>query len=326
MNKKKYTKWIVIALIASTVVCTVFIIHQENDRQQKQYDIATLSQEIQQREIELRHLEEALSSLEREEEKATQCCATIEPIFLEPDSAVSGTLALEFQKVRSTGVIVLTGNQLPGMEGYMTAEEFRTLLESGWEYCWRYNGEDDLQSWYDGLCSAAQSLGVAVTDSVYFVENSHQPDRDEAFIQLGFKNLIHQGEYENSAQTNLTDEKGVWHIPISAIEINDAGLSVLDHSIKNSDNAVLLLSLRRGDHYISMNDLLYTLSNICSPYIKADQLSICGFSEARMIQAENQKKREMNESPFSEEYLQLQQQIQALNEQLDTLRMRFEKL
>ena len=326
MNNPRHTKWIVIAAVAIVVICTLFILIKQTDSQQKQNDVAALSEEIQRKEIELRRIEEALISLEREEKKQLQCTGTIEMLFQEPDSLVYNTLAPTFSKYRALGVIVLAGDQLPGMDGNMTEDEFRSLLEYGWEYCWRYDGEGNLQVWYEGLLSAAQSLKIALTDSVYFSENCYQPERDDEFVQLGFRNLIYSDEYSINTQTDLSLVANVLHIQLYELANNEADSQKLNDIIENSENAAGMLSLRGEKKYFSSGDLIYALSTIWAPYINAGQLSICGFSEARTIQAENQRKRALNESPYSEEYVRLQQQIQALNEQLNTLRMRFEQL
>ena len=326
MNKKQYTKWIVIAAAAVVMLCAVFILVRRSNDQRRQNEIMALSQEIQQREIELRHLEVELNSLEHEEKKRLQCTGTIEVLFQEPDSVICSTLVPRFSAYEVTGVIVLAADQLPGMEGYMTAEEFRSLLGQGWEYCWRYDGEEDLLLWYGHLCTAAQSLGVAVTDTVYFPENSYQPERDAEFIRYGFKNLVYKGSYALDSQADLPDEAGAWRIQLYELASNEANSGRLNAITKNGENTAGTLSLRIGTDYLSTDEVIYVLTVGWAPYINAGQLSICGFSEARTIQAENQRKREMNESPFSEEYVQLQQQIEALDQEINDMRKRFEQL
>lgn len=326
MNKKQYTKWIVIAAAAVIVVCAVFILVRRSNDQRRQNEITALSREIQRREIELGRLKDELYGLEREEKKLLRCTGTMEVLFKEPDRAIYSTLLPKFSKYKAGGVIVLAGDQLPGMEGYLTEEEFRFLMEQGWEYCWRYDGEEDLLLWYGRLCSAAQSLGVPTTDSVLFAENCYQPERDAEFIRYGFKNLIYQGDYALSSQADLPDEAGILHIQLYELGSDEANAEKLNTLITNSENVALMLSLRHGTHYISAGDIIYALSTIWAPYINAGQMSICGFSEARTIQEENGRKRAVNESPFSEEYLRLQQQIEALDLEINDMRKRFEQL
>ena len=130
------------------------------------------------------------------------CGAFLSLLMEEPNAAVYSVI---YQKMRDpagdgseaplTGIIALSPDRLPGMEGNMSREEFFEMLNAGWSYIIRYSdAEEPVESFLDRSAQALATLGLSLPNAIYFDYDCYTVDLNPTLEQLGIKYAVHHGE------------------------------------------------------------------------------------------------------------------------------------
>ena len=147
-------------------------------------------------------------------------------IFVSLDSALYTEALPTFnsEDLPLKGVMALSPDELPGMEGNVTMSEYAELSELGWESAVYWKGpqvaegesisdEDaaaQLSEYLSTLDSALDALGIDMPKSMVMPCQASSGVYDAALDGFGIENLLH--DYENRDDLVSADRpEGVWH-------------------------------------------------------------------------------------------------------------------
>lgn len=104
------------------------------------------------------------------------------------------------------GTLILSEECFPSKEGYLTIDDFNTLIKKGWNYCILYENAEQ----FDYLHHLFEVNGMR-TDTVYFKKGTYDISIDNQLIALGYKSIVHHGENGmNLYQDDVNN--GIWHV------------------------------------------------------------------------------------------------------------------
>lgn len=156
-------------------------------------------------------IEQELETLEETYEKSTSPNAVVQVLFTELDEQVYTLCYPIMQEYEYTGTLALSPEQFPGEEGCMTVEQFRELIDAGWEICITWQTGADVNQWWPNLQNKLTVLGVESGQVLYFPKGTYSADLDASIQELGFSvAVISKAEEETPLQ--LQYEEGVWHV------------------------------------------------------------------------------------------------------------------
>ena len=193
---------VMLSLILSFASC------KRKDRAQYDHELSILLHDKQRLKNER---EKILLTIENELGKAA--CMSI--VFVELDSALY-TDAFPIMSARDegdasvVGVMALSEDELPGLEGKITLSEYNELIDSGWGNALYWDGQGELSAFIDDMTDTLTPLGIDLPGSLIFADGAYSPDYDELLLDSGILNIVHSGENELSF-VEKSKPSGVWH-------------------------------------------------------------------------------------------------------------------
>ena len=144
-------------------------------------------------------------------------------IFLGVDSGIYDDILpiMESDDMAFTGVLCFFEDELPGMEGNITLEQYADLVDRGWETAWYWRGAadgDDGSADLEVFLSAMETefserLGDIDSEfptSIVFDAGVYLPEYDIILERHGVKNAVCDGEDDVELVTDVVPE-GIWH-------------------------------------------------------------------------------------------------------------------
>lgn len=119
--------------------------------------------------------------------------------------------------VKLTGVMALSENELPGMDGKITVSQYRELVEHGWETTlyWNKTASDvgEIMSFLDNMKSELSELGIDFPKSIVFEEGTYTVIYDGLLSGYGIETVMHDGNNDFGIIASEKPE-GTWHAGI----------------------------------------------------------------------------------------------------------------
>ena len=112
--------------------------------------------------------------------------------------------------VAIVGVLALSEDELPGLDGKLTLSEYNALTDAGWGSALYWNGEKELDSFITDMELLLDGIGIDLPDSVVFAYGTYSSECDATLLSHGIGNAVHSGE-ENLTYVEGSDPDGVWH-------------------------------------------------------------------------------------------------------------------
>ena len=108
------------------------------------------------------------------------------------------------------GVIAFSADELPGLDGKISIEQYGELIANGWGSALYWNGEVSLGDFIVQMKSLLENIGIELPASLMFGPNLYTYDYDVILSAHGIENAVHGAEGE--LQTIESGEPdGVWH-------------------------------------------------------------------------------------------------------------------
>jgi len=112
-------------------------------------------------------------------------------------------------EVKLVGVMALSADELPGLEGKITLAEYSELIISGWGNALYWNGEGALEDFIVDMQHRLAALDIDLPKSIVFAEDTYSFDCDNVLLAHGIENVVHTGE-ENLNYIERTEPLGLW--------------------------------------------------------------------------------------------------------------------
>ena len=112
--------------------------------------------------------------------------------------------------VAIVGVMALSMDELPGLDGKLTLSQYNTLINMGWGGALYWNGEGDLDGFITGMHLTLSAMEIELPDSVVFAYGTYSSECDSVLLAHGIENAVHSGE-ESLSYLDKSIPDGVWH-------------------------------------------------------------------------------------------------------------------
>ena len=124
----------------------------------------------------------------------------------------------------SRGILALSPEELPGMEGRITEEQFASIVEAGWQIVVYWDGQGNLAEHLDYMKIVFVGYGLDPADTVLFRHGAYKTEYDSMLIREGIKYIFHSGEeFLDYVESGAREEGELWHI--GAVGWNTYGVS-----------------------------------------------------------------------------------------------------
>ena len=161
--------------------------------------------------VEKQDLEQQIVDLEKSYESNKMPKGTTQVIFTGLEADVYNICYPIMKELEYTGTLAVSMQQLPGMEGLMTVEQFQELIKEGWKICIKWDNENSANKWWPELQKRLKEFGFENCPIVYFTTGMYTGSLDAQLQQMGFSIVVHHGE-ETTSLLQLNDEEGIWHL------------------------------------------------------------------------------------------------------------------
>lgn len=161
--------------------------------------------------VKKQEIEQQIVDLEKSYEANKIPKGTTQVIFTGLEADVYNICYPILKEFEFTGTLAISMEQLPGMEGLMSMEQFEELLKEGWKICIKWDSTTPVNKWWPQLQKKVKELGLETGSVVYFTTGTYTGSLDAQLQQMGFSIVVHHGE-ESGSLIQLNDEEGLWHL------------------------------------------------------------------------------------------------------------------
>ena len=193
------------------IVLGIFLWKVEKVEKEQVAKYEAISDKRRPLQVEKHEIEQQLADLEKTYEANKLPKGTTQVIFTGLEADVYNVCYPIMKEHEYTGTLAISMTQLPGMEGLMTMEQFKQLVNEGWKVCVKWETERPVEVWWPELQKQLTQLKVETISTIYFTTGIYTANLDQKLQEMGFSIVIHHGE-ENRGLIQLSDEEGIWHI------------------------------------------------------------------------------------------------------------------
>lgn len=112
-------------------------------------------------------------------------------------------------EVKLVGVMAFSENELPGLEGKITVEEYEELISVGWGNALYWNGETKLVDFLSDMQLLLGEIDVAFPRTVMFGPALYSTEYDAVLEEYGIENAIHDAEGDSEIVEDENPD-GIW--------------------------------------------------------------------------------------------------------------------
>lgn len=259
-------------------------------------------------------LKQELESLEKEYERSKSPNAVAQVLFTELNEQVYTQCYPIMKEYEYTGTLAVSETQLPGEEGCMTIEQFRELMDAGWDVCITWQTEKNVKRWWSNLQNKLTVLGIEAGTVVYFPQGTYRTEMDAIMQELGFSiAVINKAEEETPLQ--LQYEEDVWHVGAVGL-MSSKPRTWLREAVAQDANIAYLVGFQLEEELYN-GDSFRSMLSCFEEYKTTDELIITTFGEAREhYQGRITGGAPEMESQYQEKKAILEKELSEVNEQL----------
>lgn len=304
-------KILMISSLAVTALLIILLVINNIQQNKTAENYSLIMQQIQPLDEEKNELQNQLESLEKEYEENTKSQATVELLFTQADKELYTELFPEMNKNGIVGIIALSPEELPNMEGNIIRREFEEMLNAGWSYCISWNGDGNLESFLNEMENTFYTISLTMPKAIYFEYGTYSSEYKEVLEDYGFNVAVHHGE-EDLPLIVSDVEEGVWEIGACSFEVNDR-LDYLENVRENKGNCVCAVSQQEE----------FDIYEAFKSYISAfksgqdkELFKVTTFGSARTVHSEAMEAKEQYSGEYESEKTDLEKRIYKLDQQI----------
>lgn len=219
----------------------------------------------------------------------------------------------DMQKHGYTGILALSEKQLPDAADCITSEQFRRMTEDGWGICLLWDGETALEQWLPEMQHRLQARGLPMPQELYFERDTYTKTYDTLLAQYGIDTVVHHQE-EGLPYVTTQLEEGVQHI--GAMGWNQTGSS--DRLARAAHSGGILV-FTIGDPYVYHDSQFVKMLDKVDEYCTSSRVLVTDFSAASTHRLSAQQLGAAHRAELEEEIAKVQQQIAALDEEIQAV-------
>lgn len=108
------------------------------------------------------------------------------------------------------GIVALSEDELPGMTGNISIDQYNELISAGWGNALYWNGEGELADFIERMQTLLGGMEIELPQNIIFASGVYTKAFDEILLQHGIENAVHSGE-EELRYIEQSNPDGVWH-------------------------------------------------------------------------------------------------------------------
>lgn len=309
----------ILALLAGICVIVIAVVIGKDYKENQELEevLRECEEEAAPLEKELRGIEVEMDKLTMQLADASMEHGTFTLVFTDLDALVAEEIWPDVQNYQMTGMLMLSEEQLPGLDGMITMPMFQEIIESGWEYCLEWNGEEELENWLEDRKEQLEEQNIAFPQTLSFREGTYREEYDEILKEYGITCAIYHGEGVTHSAVIDMNEQSLWRLQTYPFHIEDGKL-IAENAVSSGKSISFTIGNRtKAEQYQreSMNTLLEYLKK----WEEKDGLKIITAKEARKYQQEQYQQRKEQNLGLEEQYNQLEDQRQKLQKTIDAI-------
>lgn len=314
MSTRKTRRLIALSLL---LIMAVILWANQMHEDKEAKEAFALEEQLRPLTIKRQKLKQQLEELEKKYEAERRPRATTQILFTEPDARVYELCYPIMKEYKLTGVIALSEERLPGVEGCMSEEQLKELIQAGWSICARFDNATRLGTQWTSLKKEFKKYNLDEPNTVYLASGVYNKGLDATIEQCGFTIVVHHGE-EGLPIVQSNDEAGLWHLGSVGIKGHEPRLRFTE-AIEGKANVITLVGFSLAEEMYVEKSFRSMISS-CSQYVAKDELIVGSMEDARAHFKD--RSTEVGEID-KQEYLQ---QKQVLDAQLVEVEKEIEKL
>lgn len=284
----------------------------ERDTEYKAWQSARLEAEVQ-----CQELESQIKKLEKSYQEKTDPKATTHIVFTDLSEGVYTKCYPQMKEKKYTGTLAVSSKEFPGLEGCITVEQYKELVEDGWDVCVQWEGSNNINRWWTNLQKEMQELDMNPEGMIYFPKGTYSANLDSRLRQMGFNVVISEKE-DKESPLQKDYEEDIWHLGAMG-NMTVQPKKWLREAIAQDANVIFLVSFKIEHQRYDAASFPRMLSTF-NDYVVTKELLVCNVKEAR----EHYKVRLNGVSPEIEEEYQATRK--ELEKELEKTQKELEKI
>lgn len=264
---------------------------------------------------ERRRLQRELEELTDIYNKKISGTGTVSIIFTDTDEKINIEILPVMEAFGYTGVLAVEKSKMPGGEGLLTEEEFRDLVETGWQCCPAWTEGDTIEDIAAVRDRLTEIAGVTAP-MVLFEEGVYSSDKDDLLFQEGFTIAVHHGE-EGLPVVAAADGSELWH-PGAVGLMGKEPRYRLEDAVAQKRNIIYIVGFEKEDEMYNRDSFLSMLNYIEEAENK-DGMIVLTPDEARAYLTEIMSGAEALQAELDEKSGELEEELREVEKELEEI-------
>ena len=226
------------------------------------------------------------------------------------------------EESQGAGSLVLSEDSFPGQEGCLTGDQFKELTEAGWKCAVRWNENVEPEEWLIQCRELAEKAEIVLPQTVYFPDGAYDEGRDEFLTRSGFTVAVHHGEKNLPIILSEAGE-GLWH-PGAMGWVQSGANARLSEATTQGGNLVFTIGSDFEAEQYEEGQFINMLS-LADGYCQDGNLMVTDLTGARKYRQELADGQESRDEDYAEQESQLQEQMDELDREMDTITRKYIK-
>ena len=311
--KKKVT----IILLAFVLAILATMIWDEKKQEKITADTFRICEEkAASLETEKRSLMEKIDSLKNQRMNMNDGHGTITIIITDLDEVVFDEIWIDMQEHGMAGVLLLSEGQFPGKDGNITMEQFRQIIDSGWEYCLGWNAQGELDSWLSAEKDEFERAGLEFPETIYFSNGNYQQEQDEILKKFGISGAVCYREETVSISTTFEDSS-LWCLMAYPFHVK-GGKTYAENVISHDRSCAFTVGkivkeeMYQRDNFVDMLDQLKS-------WREKNGLQIMTVKETRQYRQSLYEQGEDKKAELEAQIAELNRQVEELDKEINNI-------
>ena len=276
-------------------------------------EVDTNYDEIRTLEIRKSDIELELDALQREYDIKINGSSLVFLLFRDFDVKYYDDIIDLFERYGYYGTLILSEDDFPDKENYLSVDQFNNLIKKGWNYCILY--ENDKQ--FEYLKKLFDVNGMK-TDTVYFNEGKYSLALDNYVKSLGFKSVVHHGE-DNLNMYKDSLDNGIWHIGSMGLFGSSPKNKLIETLNQHGSFAYTIgFNKKLTDEYIDLETLSLAIDTF-NGFVNKDQLKVTDLERGFQYISEVKRDYDMNNKEYHKRKKELESELKEIEKEIKEL-------
>lgn len=292
-------------VLALALVSSLFLFIAMKSNQ----EINTNYEDSRSLEIRRSDLELELKNLEEDYDVKINGIAHNYVIFTDFDPAYYDEIVDKMDEGLYKGHLVISEQNFPNESGYLSLDQFNSLMKKGWDYCILYESSDQFNR-----TRKLMELNGMKCNTVYFADGVYEDYMDEYLGNYGYNVVVHHGEA--NVDLYLDDSgKNILHIACEGVMGDSPRFKLID-SVEHKGDFAFTIGFKNEEELYSKR-VLESLINEFMIYEKNEELEVATFEAgyAYRMSVRNDQVRMLQE--YESKKAELEQKIKEIDQQLE---------